>query len=146
MITESLSTLKIHKLTQAQYDRELAAGNIDPNALYLTPDEAEDLSRYATIEQLNTKADIEHSHEIPDINGLQNALANKSNEGHTHTEFYTKTEVDTAIYDRSTTLLNRSTAVNEADINYTTLMARGSSLNSTETTPNVNGAIAWTYE
>lgn len=43
-------------------------------------------------------------------------------------------------------LLNRSTAVNKADTNYTTLMARGSSLNSTETTPNVNGAIAWTYE
>ena len=39
MITENLSTLKIHKLTQAQYDRELAAGNIDENALYLTPDE-----------------------------------------------------------------------------------------------------------
>ena len=39
MITENLSTLKINKLTQAQYDRELAAGNIDPNALYLTPDE-----------------------------------------------------------------------------------------------------------
>ena len=39
MITENLSTLKIHKLTQEQYDRELAAGNIDANALYLTPDE-----------------------------------------------------------------------------------------------------------
>lgn len=38
MITENLSTLKIHKLTQAQYDRELEAGNIDGNALYLTPD------------------------------------------------------------------------------------------------------------
>lgn len=38
MITENVSTLKIHKLTQAQYDRELAAGNIDENALYLTPD------------------------------------------------------------------------------------------------------------
>lgn len=38
MITENLSTLQIHKLTQAQYDRELAAGNLDPNALYLTPD------------------------------------------------------------------------------------------------------------
>lgn len=43
-------------------------------------------------------------------------------------------------------LLNRSTAVNEADTNYTALIARGSSLNSTETTPGVNGAIAWTYE
>ena len=38
MNTQNLSTLKIHKLTQAQYDRELAAGNIDVNALYLTPD------------------------------------------------------------------------------------------------------------
>jgi hypothetical protein len=42
MITENLSTLKIHKLTQAQYDRELAAGNLDPTAMYLTPDEAPD--------------------------------------------------------------------------------------------------------
>ena len=35
---ESLSVLKIHKLTQAQYDRESAAGNIDETAIYLTPD------------------------------------------------------------------------------------------------------------
>lgn len=39
MITENVSTLKINKLTQAQYERELAAGNIDENALYLTPGE-----------------------------------------------------------------------------------------------------------
>lgn len=38
MITESLPALKIHKLTQEQYERALAAGNIDENALYLTPD------------------------------------------------------------------------------------------------------------
>lgn len=38
MITENIPTFKIHKLTQAQYDRELEAGNIDENALYLTPD------------------------------------------------------------------------------------------------------------
>lgn len=38
MITENLFTLKIHKLTQTQYDRELVAGNIDESALYLTPD------------------------------------------------------------------------------------------------------------
>ena len=31
MITENLSTLKIHKLTQEQYDRELAAGKINDN-------------------------------------------------------------------------------------------------------------------
>lgn len=39
MITKNLSTLKINKLTQAQYERELAAGNIDEDALYLTPDD-----------------------------------------------------------------------------------------------------------
>jgi hypothetical protein len=43
LITENLSTLKIHKLTQAQYDRELAAGNLDENALYLTPEEVKDV-------------------------------------------------------------------------------------------------------
>lgn len=63
MITENLSTLKIHKLTQAQYDRELAAGNIDENALYLTPDEELDLSGYATADQLDSKADIAHTHD-----------------------------------------------------------------------------------
>lgn len=53
MITENLSTLKIHKLTKAQYERELAAGNIDANALYLTP-----------------KADKEHVHMVVDIADL----------------------------------------------------------------------------
>ncbi len=46
MITENLSTLKIHKLTQAQYDREKAAGNLDTTALYLTPDESIDISKF----------------------------------------------------------------------------------------------------
>ena len=36
MKTENVSTLKIHKLTKEQYDRELAAGRIDETALYLT--------------------------------------------------------------------------------------------------------------
>lgn len=56
MITENLSTLKIHKLSQTQYERELAAGRIDPNALYLTPDESIDLSNYEfiTVEDIDT--------------------------------------------------------------------------------------------
>ena len=44
MITENLSTLKIHKLTQEQYDRELSAGRIDNSALYLTPDTYHEIS------------------------------------------------------------------------------------------------------
>ena len=42
--------------------------------------------------------------------------------------------------------LNRTTNVNEADANYTTYMARGEALFSSETTPTVNGCIAWQYE
>ena len=52
MITENLSTLKIHKLTQEQYNRALEAGNIDNNALYLTPDDR----NYTDIE-IDTKLD-----------------------------------------------------------------------------------------
>ena len=43
MNTENLSTLKIHTLSQKQYDRELAAGNIERNAFYLTPDEGKNV-------------------------------------------------------------------------------------------------------
>lgn len=42
--------------------------------------------------------------------------------------------------------LGRTTAVNAADTNYTTLMARGTSLHSSATTPAVNGAICWQYK
>ncbi len=41
---------------------------------------------------------------------------------------------------------NRTTSVAAADTNYTTYMARGTTLNSTDTNPTVNGTIAWTYE
>ena len=54
MIIENLSTLKIHKLTQEQYDRELSADKLDENALYLTPDKEIDLSPYVTKEQIDS--------------------------------------------------------------------------------------------
>lgn len=80
MITENLSTLKINKLSKSQYDRELESGNIDENALYLTPDEAIDLSAYATKEELDYKADIEHNHDD---------------------RYYTETEVDTKLAEKA---------------------------------------------
>lgn len=48
MIVENVSALTIHKLTQAQYDRELASGTIDPNALYLTPTQNTNNITYGT--------------------------------------------------------------------------------------------------
>lgn len=44
MITENVSTLKIHKLTQAQYDRAFELGNIEENAIYLTPNDCNAMS------------------------------------------------------------------------------------------------------
>ena len=54
MITENLSTLKIHKLTQEQYDREFDNGRIDETALYLTPDDSVDLASAQTITGVKT--------------------------------------------------------------------------------------------
>lgn len=90
MITENLQTLKIVKLSQEQYDRESAAGNLDENALYLTPDEETDLSGYATTEQLDTKADAEHNHDDvyyteTEVDAL---LEGKANASHNHDEEY----------------------------------------------------------
>ena len=42
--------------------------------------------------------------------------------------------------------INRTSSVAAADTSYTTYMARGTTLNSAETTPTANGTIAWTYE
>ena len=38
MITTDLTTLKINKLTKSQYEAALAAGNINENELYMTPE------------------------------------------------------------------------------------------------------------
>lgn len=46
MITENLSTLQIHKLSQEQYNREFEAGRLNEQAIYLTPEEEIDLSKY----------------------------------------------------------------------------------------------------
>lgn len=53
MITENVSTLKINKLTKAQYERELAAGRIDENALYLTPDEDIESMELITVDDID---------------------------------------------------------------------------------------------
>ena len=104
MITENLSTLKIHKLTQEQFDREKAAGNIDANAIYLTPDEATDLSGYATVEQLNATADANHNHDdrYYTETEIDTKLASKADATHNHDDrYYTETEINNKLADKS---------------------------------------------
>ena len=58
----------------------------------------------------------------------------------------TASDVGAATTSNINTALNRNNAVNVANSNYTTYMARGEALFSVETTPSVNGTIAWQYE
>lgn len=58
METIYLPTLKIHQMTQAQYEREQNAGNIAPNDIYLTPDESPAMQlgvEYITAERFKGK-------------------------------------------------------------------------------------------
>ena len=56
LITEKVSTLKINKLSKAQYEREYEAGRIDTTALYLTPDETPELIKMTREEYDNALA------------------------------------------------------------------------------------------
>ena len=52
MNAKNVSTLQIHKLTEEQYHRELESGNIEENAIYLTPE----IERIGDLSQLKTNA------------------------------------------------------------------------------------------
>lgn len=71
MITENLQTLKIHKLSKAQYERELKAGKLDENAIYLTPDD-DDLSVYLRKDQIDSALSS------TSINPVQNKVINSA--------------------------------------------------------------------
>ena len=59
MLTENLSTLKINRLTQEQYDTALTNGNINANELYLTPDDNElDTSAFLRVTDVGSAVDI----------------------------------------------------------------------------------------
>lgn len=75
MITKNLSTLKVNKLTQAQYDAALLAGNIKDDELYLTPDT--EYSRYTTVVSSAGTTEIEIGATVASLSTLsvyQNGL------------------------------------------------------------------------
>lgn len=72
MIVENISVLKIHYMTQEQYDREKTNGALDENALYLTP-EGESITRDELEKALKElKVDSELSNES--TNPVQNKI------------------------------------------------------------------------
>lgn len=120
MNTTNLSTLKIHKLTRAQYDRELAAGRIDENALYLTPDEEADLSIYATTSDVantyETKANASSQYQSlqSGIDTVDNALDGHTGNSNIHVTAANKTNWNAA-YDHSQAAHARTDATKVAD-------------------------------
>ena len=58
MITKDLSTLKINKLTQAQYEAAIAAGKINEDELYMTPDDNElDTTSFLRVSDVGSAVD-----------------------------------------------------------------------------------------
>lgn len=98
MITENLSTLKINKLTQEQYDRVLSSGALDANAFYLTPDE-EMYSIEEIDDLLKNKADKDHTHDLSDYETVQNSDSKLE-----EAKNYTDTEIANLINSAPTTL------------------------------------------
>lgn len=120
MITENLSTLKIYKLTQEQYEQRVASGELEENALYLTPDEEIDLNPYATVEQVNAKADAEHNHEINDVTNLQSSLDELLENAKSHTNEVVATKADSVHnHDSSYDAKGSADAAFEASKQYT---------------------------
>lgn len=80
MITENLSTLKINKLSQTQYERELAAGRIDENALYLTPDDGNnEINDALSDHNINTNAHEDIRDELKDKLNTSDITQNTGN-------------------------------------------------------------------
>ena len=58
MIIENLTTLKINQLTQAQYEAALAAGTVNENELYATPDNNElDTTTFLRVSDVGSAVD-----------------------------------------------------------------------------------------
>jgi hypothetical protein len=67
MITQDLSTLNIHQLSQEQFDREKEAGNLDETAIYLTPEEEIIVDQMYSPESLNAQSGIAVAQAISEI-------------------------------------------------------------------------------
>lgn len=99
MITENVSTLQIHKLTQEQYEIALENGELNDNSIYLTPTVIKD---YALKSDLKTKADLRNgiilSSQIPEEYITKSELNNeKFLKEDSLDNFYNKKDIDNKI-------------------------------------------------
>lgn len=138
-----IPTLKIHKMSQEQYEQALANGAIDESALYLTPDE-DGYTQVEIDEIMSGKADVAHTHTIDNVTNLQTELDGKvptsrtvngkslagdvtlsasdvgaAPSSHDHNdEYYIKSEVDSKLSDKSDKTHNHDSVYADIDHNH----------------------------
>lgn len=87
-------TLKIHRMTQTEYESAVANGTIEENSLYLTPDDPIDLSGYAK------KTDItSHTGNTSNPHGVTKAQVGLGNVPNVTTNNQTPTYSDTTTFE-----------------------------------------------
>lgn len=132
MKTDSLSTLKINKLTQAQYDAALVAGTIQDNELYMTPDDNElDTTSFLRVSDVGSAVDPNP------VNA--DTLGGKSADA-----FATKTELNAKAPLASPTFTGTPTTA--ANTNYTTAQLRNITLSTADPSGGSNGDIWIKYK
>ena len=83
MITNNVSTLKINKLTQEQYNSAVVAGTINENELYMTPDNNElDTTQFLRVSDVGSAVDVNPINADmlggKTVSELENAIASKA--------------------------------------------------------------------
>ena len=139
MIIENLTTLKINQLTQAQYEAALAAGTINENELYATPDDNElDTTTFLRVSDVGSAVDT-------------NPINADTLGGKSVSEFLTtvdKTELNNSINTKAplTSPTFTGTATVAAGTDYTTAKLRNVILSTANPSGGNNGDIWIKYK
>ena len=72
---------------------EIRGDEIDTSGFVSRNELSEAIENVDVSDQLDSKADVNHTHEIDDVNGLQASLDGKAGIDHTHSEYVTEDEV-----------------------------------------------------
>lgn len=99
MKIEEVSTLKIHSISQEKFEREEAAGNLNPNEIYLTPAPDIDNEPIENSNNLITSGGVYNSIIPKEINNLDDAIETGEYfltiDGIKNKVFVIKTEIET---------------------------------------------------